>query len=284
MNTQTQNGNNERIEIFDLDGTLTLEYDPKVGDKTGLGLATYSFWNLITQALVRDAKEFNVAATNWKSQITAGNISDKIESSKDMTEIGIRMFSAANKKLQGQAVRNEAYKITKLFCEKRIVNEEAVKYLEYRLQQGVDCIISTASYEEGAVGFIDGLIAAGLFHPETWQGRILFSGTQTDWNSLRVTHMNVDQNKLLGLETVCQMPIAQIRLRVQAVFGDDPQINDKALLCDLHDRSFVIINAKNQTMQLAPNCVFANWNDIYRNRDQLPSFHASLAEELHNLH
>lgn len=254
------------IEIFDLDGTLTEEFAPEIGDQTGYGLTTYSFWNLITRELVVNQSEFDLEAAAWKKMVTTKIEIDKVESSKEMTERGIKLFD--QKYQNAAAVRQKAASITKLFFQKGIIIRDAIEYLKYRLSQQVICVISTASYEDGALGFVDGLVDCKLI-PQSLSSKIMISGTQIDWSSLRVTHMNVDMNKLLGLERVFNQSMAEIQPRINAVFGDDPAINDRALLDGLCKHGFVIKNAKNAGLSLPTNCVFASWKDILFHRDNL---------------
>ena len=262
------------IEIFDLDGTLTEEFSPKIGDKTGYGLQNYSLWNLITRELTKNKKEFDEAAENWKKYVIATKDIDKITASKDMTEIGIRMLAKKNQ--NALAIQNKAAEITKIFFNNGIIIAAAIDYLKYRLTERVVCVISTASYKEGAYGFIQGLVRCNLLNKEL-ADKIVVSATQIDWQKLCVTHMNVDTNKLRGLEQVLQMDIESMRSHIMAVFGDDPDINDRALL-ELGKYNFAIKNDKNQNAALPHNCVFSNWPDIFANKNNLQSLHGDLSQ------
>jgi hypothetical protein len=250
------------IEIFDLDGTLTEEFSSEIGDQTKSGLTTYSFWNLITRDLVIDKDEFDSKAASWKKMVTTTADIDKVQSSKKMTEVGIELFQS--KYQNADAVRSKATEITKLFCQSGAIIFDAIKYLSYRLSQGVTCIISTASYEDGARGFVDGLVACKLLTKEL-ANRIVFSGTRVDWEKLQVTHMNVDKNKLLGLTFATGKSLDEIRPQIKTVFGDDPEINDRALLNGLCKRSFVISTVKNKNCDLPNGCVRTDWKEIYSN-------------------
>lgn len=266
----TNPASNSLIEIFDLDGTLTEEFSAAVGDKTNSGLNTYSFWNLITRDLVTNKIEFDEKATAWKKMVTTAEHIDRVESSREMTEIGIRSFCENYR--NALSVRKKAAEITKLLLKYNIVIPEAIEYLKHRLEQNVICIISTASYEDGALGFIDGLIECGLL-PKDLASKIIVSGTQIDWIQLKVTHMNVDKNKLLGLENIFKCSIDKLKPRVQAVFGDDPAINDKALLDGVCDHSFVIKTTKNANMHLPACCIFSNWQELIQCKDALNELH-----------
>ena len=62
--------------------------------------------------------------------------------------------------------------------------------------------------------------------------------------------------KLRGLELALQKPIDDIQKRTQAVFGDDPERGDRALLNGFCQHSFVKKTIKNEKSVLPPNCVF----------------------------
>jgi hypothetical protein len=190
-----------------------------------------------------------------------------------MTEVGIKLFQ--DKYKNASEVRKRAAAITKLFSQSGIIIFDAIKYLNYRLNQGITCIISTASYEDGARGFVDGLVDSDLLLQKLAE-KIVFSGTRIDWDKLQVTHMNVDNNKLLGLTLATGCAIGKIKPQIKAVFGDDPKINDRALLDGLCEHAFVIKNAKNKAFNLPVGCVFADWKDIYFYKDQLPVLHKKL--------
>jgi phosphoserine phosphatase len=162
------------IEIFDLDGTLTEEFSPTIGDKTKTGIETYSYWNLITRELVTDKNEFDAKSSAWKKMVTSAESIDKIESSKDMTEIGLQLFRQENR--NADVMQKTATEITKLFFKYGVIVTEAIEYIAYRLKQNVTCVISTASYEDGAKGFINGLAICGLIAPEL-AAKIIISGT-----------------------------------------------------------------------------------------------------------
>jgi hypothetical protein len=88
--------------------------------------------------------------------------------------------------------------------------------------------------------------------------------------------MNVDSNKILGLEKTLRQPITELKPKIKAVFGDDPEINDKALLGGLCDYSFVIKTIKNAHMNLPSCCVFSSWKEIINHADRLKDLHHAL--------
>ncbi len=260
------------VEIFDLDGTLTEDFSTVAGDKTGFGLKTYSLWNLITRELATNKEEFDTTASEWKQYVTKTPNIDKISSSKDMTEIGASFFPIKNR--DSQMIREKAQEITGLFYTKGIINLDAIAYLKDRLEQKICCVISTASYKDGAIGFVNALVKCKLL-PKKLSQKILISGTELNWENLTVTHMNVDQNKIVDLERLLKKYYQNNKHEIQAVFGDDPEINDRALLAT-GKYSFVIKTEKNSMAALPDNCVFADWTTILRNKDKIAFLHQKL--------
>lgn len=264
------------IEIFDLDGTLTEEYSPEIGDKTGLGLNTYSLWNLITRELAENSAEFDETAAQWKTWVTSTDNIDKIAASQDMTMIGLKMLRHENR--SKKTIQKKASEITKRFIQQNIVIPKAIAYLRERLEQDIICLISTAGYEDGALGFIQALVSSHWI-PAHLTKHILVSGTEIDWNPLRVTHMNVDENKLRGIEKRFSQSLNTLKPFIDSVFGDDPAINDRMLLDGLCPQSFAIKTTKNQSMTLPDSCVWASWEEIYAHRHELSIWHAQLKQK-----
>jgi len=249
------------IEIFDLDGTLTEEFSPEIGDETNLGFKTYSLWNLVTRALAKNCNEFDDVAVAWRKMITTTPNVDRIASSRKMTELGLSMLHPEHK--NARAIQQKTMEFTHLFVSKGIVNTKAIAYVRHRLSQNTICVISTANYEDSVTGFIRGLCETNLL-PYNLANKIICSGTTIDWHSsnCNVIHMNTDTNKIHGLEISLKQPISLIKPKIKAVFADDPQVNDRALLDGLCNHSFVIKNHKNKNMTLPKNCVFATWDEI----------------------
>lgn len=255
--------NYQSIIIFDLDGTLTDQYSTLVGDKTKTNAETYSFWRWITGRLVQDKILFDQAATAWKKTITKDPLIDKIQSSKEMMELGLRMMRSEC--CNAMVIFESAVAITQEFLKCGVVRKDAIEYLKNCLELNITCVISTASYEEGARGFVQGLVGTGLLRADL-AAKILVSGTNINWDKLEVIHMNVDTNKLHGLETALDLSLAEIKPKIKAIFADDPLINDRALLNGLCTNSFVIRTEKNNHLTLPPGCVFITWQEVLKNK------------------
>jgi hypothetical protein len=148
--------------------------------------------------------------------------------------------------------------------------------MEYQIREGVICAISTGGDECGAVGFVDGLVECGILSKDLG-AKILVSGTRINWNELTVEHLNVGPLKSRGLELAFQKPIDDIQKRTQAVFGDDPERGDRALLDGFCQHSFVKKTIKNRNAVLPSNCVFfSSWAEIYENRNKIYDLHSRL--------
>jgi hypothetical protein len=143
---------------------------------------------------------------------------------------------------------------------KGAVRKDAVDYLESRIRAGVTCVISTGIYIEGAAGFVNGLVNAGWLS-EASATKIILSGNHTDWETAKVLHMNVDRGKIAGLERAFGQPLAEFQAEITAVFGDDPAINDRAIL-ELGQTAFCIPTSKNVHLDLPANCRRATWQEI----------------------
>lgn len=254
------------IKVFDLDGTLTTTKEEVSIDPFGMG--TFSFWDLITGMLVKNYDLFHKEATNWKKN-TVVKEKDKIASSKKMTEKGIEFFYPENR--SAKVVEKTAYNITLKLHENGLLRSDAIYYLADCLQKGEKCVISTASYADGAQGFLKAIFNLGLL-PSNHPGKLIVSGNIIDWKSGRVLHMNAEYGKIKGLEITMREPLHCFKNQIAAVFGDDPYINDKAIL-ELGALSFTIPTPKYGTSKLPHNCVRASWEDILENKECLSTLH-----------
>ncbi len=264
------------IQIFDLDGTLTIEFDSAKGDLTGEKLDTYNFWHRITRKLSKDPDAFDVRETAWLEVVMATKDIDMIASLIDRTKSEMSIFNESDK--NDGAIRRQAALITHDFLDNGIVELDAIKYLQYQLQEDVLCVISTGGDESGATGFVDGLVDYGLL-PKDLAEKIYVSGTLLDWNKMTVEHLNVGPLKLQGLELTFKKSINDIQKRTQAVFGNDPEHGDRAILNGFCQYSFVKKTVKNEQAVLPPSCVFfSSWAKIYDNRNKICELHTELMD------
>ncbi len=244
------------IKIFDIDGTLTHAYGD-IADKTGY--ETYAFWPLITAHFTKDKDVLNKMIADWEESMNTEK--DPTGSSHDMMQKGINTFrSDAN----GAAVRAFAKGVTLKFIEQGVIRKEAIAYLEKQAKQGVICILSTGSYQDGALGFVDALVEKGLISKET-QKALYVSGAVVDWDSFTLLHANVRERKLLGIEAVTGRKISELQQHIKAVYGDDPWINDKDILeIAPPGVAYVITTCKNNNKELPSGYSLTTWNNIIK--------------------
>lgn len=92
--------------------------------------------------------------------------------------------------------------------------------------------------------------------------------------------MNVGPLKLRGLELAFQKSLANLQKRCQAVFANDPEHGDRALLEACCQLGFVKKTVKNDKAILPANCVFfPNWSEIYDYRNKISDLHSKLLNQ-----
>ena len=82
---------NARAVLFDLDGTLTIEFDADEGDRTGERLDTYNYWHRITRILTRDPDAFDVREKAWLEMVMATEGIDMITALIERTKTEIAL-------------------------------------------------------------------------------------------------------------------------------------------------------------------------------------------------
>lgn len=101
------------------------------------------------------------------------------------------------------------------------------------LEQGNLCILSTGSYYDGAVGFVDALIEEGLLPGDALE-KLVISGALVDWRNRTVIHANIADNKIKGLEGACLAKgCTFVKENVVGIYVDDPEGNDSGI-CSLN--------------------------------------------------
>ena len=230
--------NNGLMDVYDIDGTLT---DPKV-----------DLWGLVTERLCVDRLEFQRHWVNW--QKTIQNIEDPFRHSLEMMQFGIGLFKPG---IGGEEVYLETKSLVLDMIQKNQVNQHAIEFIKRQICRGYKIVLSTANYMEGGQAFVDALIQAEWLNSEE-RSSITVSGTRVNWDTFSVDHFNMAEMKIKGLMATLQTNEKNIRNRVNFVFGDDPQGNDRAIL-NLSRNSFVIRNRKNEN--LLPNSAwqFISW-------------------------
>lgn len=245
-----------KIDIWDIDGTLTLAH----GDmKDTSGFHTYAFWPLITERFTKDLAELRKMIATWDESMKTEK--DPTQSSHDMLQRGIETFRDSISHLE---IYHFAKETTLKFIQHGIVRKEAITYLEDRINQGITCILSTGSYQDGATGFADALVESGFLSLKA-RNQLLISGAVIDWKNKKVLHANIRDRKLIGLEKVLGMKLQDIKPHIQAVYADDPWINDRDILSIApRDAAYVIATSKNRDKELPEGYALTTWPAIIK--------------------
>jgi len=239
------------IEIFDIDGTLTRVFGD-IPDKTGYG--TYAFWPLITHHFTKDSATLQKMIDAWDESMKTET--DPTGSSHKMMQKGIDTFKEG---VTGENVREFAKQVTHRFVRSGAVRKEAIAFLEQRVKQGVTCILSTGSYQDGALGFVDALAQEGLISKET-QKALRVSGATVDWDDYLLLHANVRERKPIGIEKTMGKKLSELQPLVRAVYADDPWINDKGIIeMAPPGKGYVITTGKNKDKPLPEGYVLTTW-------------------------
>jgi hypothetical protein len=245
-----------KIEIFDIDGTLTYVFGD-IPDTTKL--KTYSFWPLITERFTKDINILNEMVLAWEESMLTEE--DPTGSSHRMMQAGVETF---REDVKADDIRQYAKSITLEFINHGVIRKEAIEYLQNRIQNGIVCVLSTGSYQEGAMGFVDALIEKGLLRLEEESNNMLrVTGALVDWATRTLTHANVRERKLIGIEKVMGQSLNILKPDIEAVYGDDPWINDKDILTLVSkERAYVIRTAKNKDKTLPNGLLHTTWESI----------------------
>src|SRR3989338_1270355 len=243
-----------RVEIFDIDGTLTYVHGD-IEDKTNF--STYAYWPLITNKFAKDKNALKKMIAVWEESMKTEQ--DQTGSSRRMMQAGIDTFP---EDVIGEMIRQCAKEITLQFIEHDIIRKEAIAYLLSKTQQGIVCILSTGSYQDGAIGFVDALIEKGLLTEQS-RDLLFVTGAMVDWDKKKLTHVNVRERKLVGIEMVMQKRMVDLMPFVKAVYADDPWINDRDILAIApREKSYVIQTAKNKNKLLPNGYTLITWKEI----------------------
>lgn len=243
-----------KIDIFDLDGTLTYTH----GDiEDTSGYPSYAYWVLINFHFVKDSLILQKMIMEWEELMKSEK--DPAGCSHVMMQKALEIFHDG---INGQDVYLFSKEVTHRFVQHNIVRKEAIAHLKNRIQKNVLCIISTGSYEESALGFVDALVEAGWLTEKDKQF-LRVSGGIIDWKKRKVMHANVCDNKLIGIANVLDLHIDDIKPHVENVYGDDPEINDKDILALAPQGSaHVIATIKNKDKLLPNGYKHKTWGEI----------------------
>lgn len=184
---------------------------------------------------------------------------DPTGSSHRMLQRGIDMLC---KNITQEHIYCFAKETTLKFITHGVIRKDAVAFLEERVRQGILCVLSTGSYQDGAIGFVDALTESGLISSTT-RDSLLISGAVIDWEQKVVVHANVRDRKLIGLEKVTGHKINALKPHIEAVYADDPWINDRDILGIVSkERAYVITTVKNAGKNLPEGYSHTTWPSI----------------------
>jgi hypothetical protein len=235
--------NNDLMDIYDIDGTLT---DPEV-----------DLWRLVTERLSVDRSEFHHHWSKW--QKTIRDMDNHFCHSLEMMQLGIRLLQPG---AGGEEVYSETKNIVLDMIRDNEVNQQAIEFMKRQIGRDHRVVLSTANYLEGGKAFADALVEAGWLNPGQ-RSCITVSGTSVNWDSLSVDPFNMADMKVKGLMATLQMDEKNIKDRVNFVFADDPLGNDRAIL-NLSTNSFVIRNHKNESLVANGAWHFISWEQANR--------------------
>lgn len=240
-----------KIYIFDIDGTLT-NTDPTL--ISAAGYSTHAYWDLLTFHFVKNKEALQQDIDAWRPQVKL--LSEKelkddfIASSADMMQ---RALHQMTDNLTEQDIVNYANKITHDFIDADIVVRKAIDFLNEKATTGNVCILSTGSYQSGAIGFLNALSEKNMISYEALD-HIMISGAIVDWLQKKLTHANIHNNKIKGLNDLLQ---ARYGFALDStsrhtehevyVYADDPEGNDFGILSlAIPENRIVIAHAKNK--------------------------------------
>lgn len=221
--------NEAKIELFDIDGTITAE---------GCDL-----WFECTSQLITDKAEFEAAIAEWKKK----KLEAPYEASQWMMDQAIKMLSQAK---PGEAIYNLARKITQNYIRDGKIRSVAISEILAALRKGNIVVFSSTNYAEGAQAFYDVLFENQIIDAK-YREFTKASGTVIDWMTREIAHFNMDHGKVEALGKLFGQSRVTLRQRTVRAFGDDPRGNDRGIL-ELAQNSFVIATNKNRNLVL-PN-------------------------------
>lgn len=231
------------VIITDIDQTIT---------NAGIDL-----WNEITKQIIPDKKhiEYNERLTLYKTNVSL----NPIKESKDMMEYAINLFPEnTSDSLFSIEIYTKTLEFVKNLINTGGIRENAVEFMIQVLENSGQVVFSSANYIEGAVAVRDALFK----DKQKLRDKIKVSGSVVNWHDLRVTHINVAENKVKSLEKVLNMTKEDIKALNPLIFGDDPVINDIELFKLNKNASFLMETPKNIELEIPEYIKRTSWSEI----------------------
>jgi hypothetical protein len=241
------------IQLFDVDGTLTYNAVDKPSAQTIY--PTYGYWSLLSSQLCKNKNRFRKAVVRWEKTMRTETHPD-VASFKMMA---LTVQEHLRDDVGVEQLRQTARDITHNFIKYDILQLAALEYINRCLAKNIYCVLTTGSYLDGLRSMVDVLQEHNLLLRSDY---LLLSGAEIDWNKRELLHANVGQYKV---DKLLEM-IKSKRLTpytVTAAFGDDPYVNDKAILEQAPQGSaFVIKSKKNSQGGFREDFVIITWEEF----------------------
>ena len=242
-----------QIQLFDVDGTLTYNAVDKPQAQTIY--PTYGYWPLLSSQLCKNKNRFRKAVLRWEK--TMRSETDPDASSFKMMALAVREH--LRDEVDAETLRQTAREITQNFIKYDVMQLPALEYINRCLEKNIYCVLTTGSYLDGLRGMVDILQEQHLLLKSDY---LFLNGAEIDWTTRELLHANIGQykvNKLL--QTLQDKKITPYT--IAAAFGDDPYVNDKAILEQAPAGcAFVIKSKKNMRGGFSENFVATTWLDI----------------------
>lgn len=241
------------IQLFDVDGTLTYNAVDKPQAQTIY--PTYGYWPLLSTQLCKNKKIFRKAVERWEKNMRTE--SDPDRSSFNMMALTVREHF--RDEIDAQALRHKAQEITHHFIKHGVIQLSALEYIKCCVDKNIYCVLTTGSYLDGLRGMVDVLQEQNLLPRSNY---ILLNGAEIDWSIRELQHANVGQYKVNKLLQTLDEHNLQPYI-VTAAFGDDPYVNDKAILEQAPIGSaYVIKSKKNSHGGFPADFIRTTWEQI----------------------
>ncbi len=147
------------------------------------------------------------------------------------------------------------------FIDQEIIRLDSIKHLKVALESDDLCILSTGSYTDGAIGFVEALIERNLLPKNTLE-KLIISGATIDWKTRKVTHANIADNKIKGLYKSCQLKNHAFNPEhIIGIYVDDPIGNDSGL-CALKPECVHLIRTVKNKDKLFGTLRHQDWAEI----------------------
>ena len=241
------------IQLFDVDGTLTYNAVDKPSAQTIY--PTYGYWPLLSSQLCKSKNRFRKAVLRWEK--TMRTETDPDASSFKMMQLAVQEH--LRDEIGAELLRSTAREIPRNFIKYDILQLPALEYINRCLEKNIYCVLTTGSYLDGLRGMVDVLQEHKLLLESDY---LLLNGAEIDWVKRELLHANIGQYKVDKLfQTLEANNLTPYT--ITAAFGDDPYINDKAILEQAPPgAAFVIKSKKNLQGGFSENFTLSTWQKI----------------------